>query len=345
MERANRDRWYIRYGDQGDVVLSSRIRLARNLKEYPFPGRLSEEGAKEVCARVTDVLSRYDGAHLTSVNMSDLSPELAVSLAERHMISPEFTDIVPGRALAVSDDESISIMICENDHIRIQTMCAGFSLDEAYRAASAVDDYLDSQLTYAFDERLGYLTRFPTEVGTAMRASVLLHLPALARNWEIARLSSTVEKLGLSLRGPYGEVDAANGDIYRLSNRLTMGLSEKTALENLRSVTLQIATRERAAREVLEKDVAYMDKIYRAYGVLSTARVLTSAEMAELLSAVRLGAVGGYIPVKPETVNELSVLLQPATLNVELGGGSNSAIRDAKRAEHIRAVLAEDAGK
>lgn len=336
-------KWYIENGPQGDVVLSSRIRLARNLKNTPFPDRLSESRAAEICQTIALPLLRLKSPKMTVIRMSDLSPYRAISLAEKHIISPEFTDNIPGHALAVSEDENISIMLCGEDHIRLQSMQAGFSLDEAYAAASRLDDYLEQSLQFAFDERLGYLTQCPIDLGTGMRASVFLHLPALAQNWEISRLSATVEKLGLSLRGSYDEGNVAKGDIYRLSNRITLGISEKNAIENLKSITLQIATQERNAREELEKNDATIDKIYRSYGILSSAHMLGHEEMMELLSSVRLGANKGIIPVRPETVNALNALLQPATMNADYGEQMNANQREILRAEIIRKKLDEDA--
>ena len=334
--------WYTQNGPQGDVILSSHVRLARNLKKYPFPCRLTAEGMAQVCAEVRDATSDFVGAKLSFIRMADLTSHRVVSLAEKHLISPAFAEIAPGKALILSENEEISIMLCEDDHIRIQTAKAGFALDEAYAEACAVDDHLDGRLEYAFDERLGYLTQHPTNLGTAMRVSVMMHLPALAQNYEIARLSATVAKLGLKLRGPYDD-GGAKGDVYRLSNQLTFGISEKSAIDNLRSVALQLATRERAAREELQKNINFLDKIHRAYGILSSARMITADEMNEMLSYLRLGSVFGEIPVRLETINRLYSELQPATINAEHGEDMQSAERDALRAQIISGSLRNDA--
>ena len=339
-----RNKWYAGNGPQGDVVLSSCVRLSRHLKDYPFPCRLTAEQMNEVCELVRGALADFRESKLRCMKMADLSSNRVISLAEKHLISPAFAEAAPGRALMLSEDEDIGIMLCEDDHIRIQAARAGFALDEAFRAAEAVDDHLSERLEIAFDERLGYLTQHPTKLGTAMRASVMLHLPALTRDGEISRLSATVAKLGLKLRGPYDD-GGVKGDVYRLSNQLTLGISEKGAIDNLKAVILQLATRERAAREELQKDLVYMDKLHRAYGILTSARVITSDEMNELFSYLRLGAAFGELPVRPETVNELSAALQPATMNADLGEDMEAGERDAKRAEIIKRRLAEDAAR
>ncbi len=337
------EKWYVAKGDRGDIILSARVRLARNLAAFPFPGRLTAEGTRLVGEAVCEALRSFSQTKLHAIRMGDISSCRAVSLAEKHLISPEFTEGVPTRMLILSEDEDISIMVCEEDHLRIQAMAPGFALDEAYRAADAIERHLDSRTQLAFDERLGYLTQSPSGLGTAMRASFLLHLPALSVGWEISRLSSTLDKLGLSLCGSFGESGSAKGDLYVLSNRLTLGISEKEALDNLKAIALQLATRERTAREELMNDNAYMDKIHRAYGILNSARMISADEMMELLSLVRLGAADGSLPVCTETVNRLLTSLQPATLNADYDESMDAPTREALRAQAIRAAFARDA--
>ena len=336
------NKWYIENGNQGDIVLSSRVRLARNLSDYPFPCRLSADAMEAVNQTVRDALADIDGIQLRYIKMADLTANRVISLAERHLISPAFAEIAPGKALLLSDDEAVSIMLCEEDHVRIQSMYAGFAPDEAHAVADKIDDHLDKKVKYAFDERLGYLTQHPTNLGTAMRASVLLHLPALSQNFEISRLAATVSKLGLKISGAFDEGHSAKGDIYRLSNQVTFGISERGAIENLKSITLQLATRERAAREELQQNVNFMDKIHRAYGIQTSARMVTSEEMNEMLSYIRLGGIFGVLPVRTETVNELSATLQPATMNADIDENMDAPTRDARRAEIIRKKLEED---
>lgn len=335
-------KWYINTGEHGDVVLSTRIRLARNLAPYPFPLKLSIQQKQEVNRLVSEVFGDVPALKLANVDMSNLSDYEAVSLAERHLVSPEFVSVREGRALLLSEDESISIMLNEEDHIRLQVIKGGFALDEAYEQASKIDDIIDNRLQYAFDERIGYLTQCPTNLGTGMRASVMLHLPALAACNQLSSLSSTVSKLGLTIRGSYGEGSSARGDTYQLSNQISLGISEKAALENLKSITLQLATRERTAREELEKNPAFLDKIFRSYGILKTARMLSAEEMMELLSYTRLGSIRGQIPVKTELINELFVTMQPANINTAHKTRFESPKRREIRAETVRKALEEN---
>lgn len=319
-----------------DVVLSTRVRLARNLRQYPFPARLDRDEKKTVCALVKESL---DGEGLTCTDMEALSPVEAVSLAEKHLISAEFASNGTGRSLLLSENEDVSLMLCEEDHIRIQIIESGLSLDEAYRKADRIDTLIENKLSYAFDERIGYLTQCPTDLGTGMRASVLLHLPALSRKGAVRNLTTTVAKLGLTLRGSYGEDGEILGDIYQLSNQVTLGISEKAALQNLNSIALQIVTQEKQARAVLIKDEDFMDKIFRAYGILKSAYKLTSKELTNLISYVRLGAAEGLFDIPVEKLSALTAELQPATMNTQSEAPLTRSQRDIKRAEKVREAL------
>lgn len=333
------NKWYIDTGEHGDVVLSTRIRLARNIEKYPFPSKLNTEYKTKVNNLVIDAIKDVPALKLEDIDMAKHTKTEAVSLAERHLISPEFASSSEGRSLLLSEDESISIMLCEEDHIRLQVMKGGLALDDAYDEASKIDDVLDMRLKYAFDERIGYLTQCPTNLGTGMRASVMLHLPALSKLSQTSRLASTVSKLGLTIRGAYGEGSSANGDIFQLSNQVSLGISEKAALANLKAITLQLATQERSAREELIKNISFLDKIHRAYGILITARLLNTDELMELLSWVRLGSVTDILDIKTETINELMVTMQPATLNIMYKDALTSMERDELRGELVRQAL------
>ena len=319
-----------------DVVLSTRIRLARNLRQYPFPARLDRDEKKAVCSLVKEAL---DSEKLTCIDMEALSPVEAVSLAEKHLISAEFASNGTGRSLILSENEDVSLMLCEEDHIRIQIIEPGLSLEEAYKKADRIDCIIENKLNYAFDERIGYLTQCPTDLGTGMRASVLLHLPALSRKGAVRNLTATVAKLGLTLRGSYGEDGEILGDIYQLSNQVTLGISEKAALQNLNSIALQIVTQEKQARAVLIKDEDFMDKIFRAYGVLKSAYKLTSKELTNLISYVRLGAAEGLFDIPVEKLSALTTELQPATMNTKSEAPLTRSQRDIKRAERVREAL------
>lgn len=333
-------KWYIEKGDQGDVVLSTRIRLARNLDEFPFPARLDTAGRNKVNSIIKSTLFENDGKDFSYIEMKDLTRLQAVSLAERHLISPEFASKKEGSALILSADESVSIMLCEEDHIRLQVMKAGLALEEAYDIADKLDSIIDGKVKYAFDERIGYLTRCPTNLGTAMRASVMLHLPALTRCGQISRLANTVSKLGLTIRGAYGEGSQPKGDIYQISNQITLGITEETAIANLKSIVLQLVAQERAAAAEIIKNPAEEDKIYRALGVLRSARLLSTDEFMELVSLVRLGAARNIIDVDLEKLNSLIVSMQPATVSVSNSDADSPSARDTVRAKAVRETLA-----
>ncbi|MCQ2462739.1 MAG: protein arginine kinase [Clostridia bacterium] len=326
--------WYSQTGAESDVVLSTRIRLARNIREYPFPVRLDRETKKQICETVRDILDG-EGVKLSYIPVSTLTAAQAVSLAERNLVSADFISKSDG-ALLLNGDESMSVMLCEEDHIRLQVIKPGLDLEGAYAEADETDNILEKHLNYAFDERLGYLTQCPTNLGTGMRASVMLHLPALAAAGNMTRLAATVAKLGITLRS--ANADGA-GDIYQLSNQVTLGISETAATENLKSIVLQIASQERQARKSLVKDEKTIDRIYRSFGILKSAYLMTSAEYTKLYSAVRLGICEGLIDADINKLNELYMTTQPATVNAANGGELNAAQRDAVRAKTVRDAL------
>ncbi len=333
------NKWYIEKGDQGDIVMSTRIRLARNIDDYPFPSRLDITGKNKVNSLVKSVLFENDSTDFSFIEMKDLSRIQAVSLAERHLISPEFASKKDGSALVLSADESVSIMLCEEDHIRLQVIKAGLALEEAFDIADKLDNMLSSKLNYAFDERIGYLTQCPTNLGTAMRASVMLHLPALTRCGQMSRLANTVSKLGLTIRGAFGEGTQPRGDIYQISNQITLGITEETAIANLKSIVLQLVAQERAAAAEIIKNPVEEDKMFRALGILKNARLLSTDEFMDLASLVRLGATRGLFDVSIEKLNELTVSMQPATVNASNENAGTPSQRDALRAKIVREAL------
>ena len=337
--------WYEKSGNCGDVVCSTRVRLARNLKQFPFPAKATVPQREAVEQKVRDAL--LSGNSILSkefrfVPLENASEEEAVSLVERHIVSPEFISDRRGKAVLISDDESISIMINEEDHVRIQVLREGFSLKEAAETADRIDTLLSETLDFAYDPEFGYLTQCPTNLGTGMRASVMLHLPALTENGAMPRIASNLSKLGLTIRGTYGEGSKSVGGLYQLSNQITLGLSENEAIENLRSITVQLMEEERKARSQMAQDVAWQDKIDRAAGILKTARVLSSSECMELLSYVRFGiSVGILQGVTTEELNGLMVNVQPGTLMAKAGKPLDQNQRDVLRATKVREVCAK----
>lgn len=332
-------KWYLGTGAQNDVVVSTSVHIARNCAAYHFPSRLSLPDKLKVNDVIRTAVESVPNYTFRYSEMKTLSQAQVVSLAERHLVSPEFASSRDGRALLMTEDESVSIMLNEADHIRLQVMLPGFAPDEAYRTADEIDNLLSEKLDFAFDERLGYLSQDPTALGTGMKVSVVLHLPALVRTSQINSLITMVSRLGLSMRGSYGEGADAKGDMFRLSNTITLGISEHTAVENLKSITLQLAARERAAREEIFKSIATEDAIFRAYGVLKYARQMTTDEFMDLISLVRLGAVRGLISLDCATVEDLMVQMQPATISLSVDRPLDRAERDKLRAERVRQAL------
>ena len=333
-------KWYLGTGAQNDVVISTSIHLARNIKRFPFPASLSMQDKLKVNSVIKNATEDIKDYSFNYYEMKTLSQAEVVSLAERHLVSPEFASSRDGRALLLTEDEAVSVMLNEEDHIRLQVMYAGFALDEAYRTADRIDSQLSEKLQFAFDERLGYLTQDPTALGTGMKASVVLHLPALVTSSQITKLITTVSKLGLSLRGSYGEGAAAKGDLFRLSNTITLGISEKAAIENLKSIALQIAAQERVAREEIFKAPVTEDRIFRAYGVLKYARMIDTNEFMDLISLVRLGAVKGIINMDCAQIEALMIHMQPATISLSVDRPLDRIERDKLRAQLVRQNLA-----
>ncbi|MDD6251873.1 MAG: protein arginine kinase [Oscillospiraceae bacterium] len=322
-----------------NVYISSRVRLARNLKDYPFPLRMDDKQKHEVIERVKAVIPTLS-QKLQFVELSDLSENALVSMVERHLISPEFAGKKEGRALVVSEDESVSIMINEEDHLRIQVIMPGLSLEEAYKVAEKIDTELSQKLEFAFDKELGYLTECPTNLGTGMRASVMMHLAGLAESRSVTRIASNLQKLGFTIRGTYGEGTEAPSCMYQLSNQVTLGLSEKTAIDNIMSVAAKLSESELATREKLMESMEYQDKISRSLGILLTARLISFSEAARLLNNVRMGIAEGIIEdVNLDTVDRLMVDIQPASLMLSEGKSLTPQERDKTRAELIKKAL------
>ncbi len=338
-------KWYEKAGSCSDVVCSTRVRLARNLRQFPFPTRATdkqreavEEKVKEALLSGNSILSR----EFRFIPLESASEEEAVSLVERHIVSPEFISDRRGKAVLISEDESISIMINEEDHLRIQVLKEGLSLKEAAETADRIDTLLSETLDFAYDPEFGYLTQCPTNLGTGMRASVMLHLPALTENGAMPRISSNLSKLGLTLRGTYGEGSKIVGALYQLSNQITLGLSENEAIENLRSITAQLMEEERKARSQMSENIGWRDKIDRAAGILKTARVLSSSEFMELLSYIRIGLSTGVLQgVAIEELIALMVNVQPATLMAKAGKQLDENQRDVLRATMARELCAK----
>ena len=324
------------------VIISSRVRLARNLRDYPFPNRMSDKQREEICDKVKVLMCGKDfcGYRFMAVKMEDMNEFDRVSMVERHLISPEFASGDKGKMLITTENEEISIMVGEEDHLRIQVILPSFDLEKALEIADSLDTALDRELHFAFDKRLGYLTQCPTNLGTGMRASVMMHLPALKESRTVSRIASNLAKLGLVIRGAYGEDTDSQGAMYQISNQVTLGISEKAAVENLKNITEQLVSSELKTRDNMMKSFSYQDKIGRSYGILITARLISHKEAVKLLSNLRLGICEGLIDsVDLETVDSLMLKIQPASLMRFKGTRLSPEERDKVRAELIREEL------
>lgn len=319
-----------------EAVVSTRVRLARNIAEYPFPIRLSADKAREVVEKVDEALKDC-GTKFHRMDLDSVSDTMKAALLERHLISPDFVRGAAGRAVFLSDDNTVSIMVNEEDHIRLQVICDGFEPDEAYAAADRLDTALSKKLNYAFHEKLGYLTQCPTNLGTGMRASVMLHLPALELTGAVNRIGANLSKLGLTIRGLYGESTKPVGAFFQLSNQVTLGISEKAAIANLKNITTQLIAQEMKARDNLLGKIEVEDKIARALGVLKTALVIDHSEAMRLLSLVRLGVASKKLnTLSTDSIDRLITEIQPASIMTKFGEEMTPQERDIKRAEMIR---------
>lgn len=300
---------------------------------------MNKEQMQQVVEKVKDAILNGGSVladRFSFKDMSQLTQEQAVSLVERHLISPEFISDTPNKGLLLLDDGTVSIMINEEDHIRLQVILNGFALNEAYNIANKLDTMLDETLSLAFDDKLGYLTQCPTNLGTGMRASVMLHLPALQESHAMGRIAENLAKLGLTLRGTYGENSEPVCAMYQLSNQVTLGISEQTAIENLKNITLQLVSQEENSRKALLENIRMQDIISRSYGILNYAKLISNDEAMKLLSNVRLGIAGGMIDgIDIATVDKLMIDIQPGTIMSNEGKRLSPNERDAARAKLI----------
>ncbi|KMK74839.1 protein arginine kinase [Alkalihalobacillus pseudalcaliphilus] len=337
--------WMKEDGVESEIVLSSRIRLARNIKQFKFPLLASTEESQAIVKHVDEALKdkRPESVKpLELLLMEDMRVNEKRVLVEKHLISPNLAEQSKFGAVLLSEDESISIMLNEEDHLRIQCLFPGFQLINGLETAGEIDDWIEEHLTYAFDEKRGYLTSCPTNVGTGLRASVMMHLPALAMTQQLNRILPAINQLGLVVRGIYGEGSEALGNLFQVSNQLTLGKSEKDIVEDLRGVVLQLIQQEKAAREYLLENskLQLEDRVYRSYGILAHSRVIESKEATQRLSDVRLGIDLGLIKgISGNILNELMILTQPGFLQQFAGDVLNADQRDERRAALIRERL------
>lgn len=322
-------------------MISSRIRLARNIKGIPFTGRMTVEQKKAVCTKVKEVASAIPGYKFDYIDMENVTAIQAGSMVEEHLISVEFANNREGEGLLLDRKHNVSVMINEEDHLRIQVLGRGEKLATLYETASEIDDALDEKLHFAFSEKLGYLTHCPTNLGTGLRASVMMHLPALHESGLINKIINTVSQVGLTVRGMYGEGSEPAGCVYQVSNQITFGISEKDTIERLEDIVRQIARNEAALREKMLENISIEDRVFRSYGIAREARIMSSQEFMKLMSDIRLGIEGGLLNLDTKVLDELCIKVQPYTLMLYGGEGMEIRQRDIKRAEIVRDKLKE----
>lgn len=328
------------YNDVNDgIIISTRVRLARNLDNTPFPAALTPEKRAEVTKKLNSSIFDSNSTlanDFSAYELDKLSETEKMSLLEEHLISPQMVK-GSGHSALINKNRTMSIMFMEEDHIRLQVIMGGYCIDEAYDLADKVDDVIEESLTYAFDERFGYLTACPTNAGTGLRASVMMHLPGLVMTNNIGRVLQSVSGMGIAVRGMYGEGTNAEGCMYQISNQVTMGLTEKEIIGKLKTVVNKIAELEGQARKTLKENhkTELEDKLCRSYGILKYARSITSAEAKSMLSDVMLGQNMGIISCDGKmTPLELTVKTSPAVIMSEKP--LSPAERDKARAELIR---------
>lgn len=334
-------KWLDSKGTDKDVVISTRIRLARNLKGVKFPQSIDENRSEEIIARVKNSILTDDSINkeYSYHRLKEINPIDRKTLVEEHIISPGLLQNIDNSGYLLRKDQKVTIMINEEDHIRMQILYPGLDLEKAWEQANKLDDVIEKKINYAFDEKLGYLTACPTNIGTGMRASVMLHLPSLVYTNEINRILQAVNQIGLTVRGLYGEGSNAIGNLFQISNQTTLGETEEEIIEKLKSIVIQIINKERKARKAIYNNmkIDIEDKVYRSIGILQNARILTSKEAMDLLSDVKMGIEMDIIEnIEANTINKLMIQSQPANIQKRSDKDLTSRERDIKRAELIR---------
>jgi protein arginine kinase len=340
----NTSEWLRGTGADSDIVISSRIRLARNFSKISFPHWANKEQEQEIVEMAKSAISNApqlkDAAFFMLVDLDSLDKQF---LVERHLMSHEHASRSNGKAICLTDNEVISIMVNEEDHFRIQVMKSGFDLDDVWQIVNKLDDDLSNKASFAFSREFGFLTACPTNTGTGMRSSIMLHLPVLVMTRQINRVLDAIAKLSFTTRGLYGEGTQASGNFFQISNQVSLGHNEEEIMDNLKGVIKQVIDQEKTARQNLISKHSSMleDKIWRSYGTLENAHIITSQETVELLSMLRLGQDLGIVKdLERSLINELFILTQPAHLQKIEKKKLSPQERDVKRADLIREKLA-----
>lgn len=331
--------WYLQNGKDSDVVISSRVRLARNLADFPFKDKAKQEDLEQILKKIKEIVPSI-GYGLKYIELRNIDNITKLTLIENHLISPEFATNKNG-AILINDEENICIMINEEDHIRIQVFSSGQELEELLNLAIEIDEKIDGLVTYATNEKYGYLTSCPTNVGTGLRASVMVHLPALTLTGNIEKVLNVVNNFGMNIRGVYGEGTQSKGNIYQISNNQSLGLIEKEIIKNIKTITEKVIEQERLARKYLTKrQIDLEDRVYRAYGILANAMKLSSEECRKLLSDVKLGTDLGIIKELDDMkVSKLETYTKPGNLQKYLAKELDAYDKDIERSKVVKQIL------
>ena len=336
--------WYLQNGKESDVVISTRVRLSRNIKGIPFINKASKEELKEVYDKVKEITPSL-GYNLKFLSLDDMDMITKQSLVEKHLISPDFAKTkMPYTAVVINDDENICIMVNEEDHIKLQVFTSGLDIDNLLNLAIEIDEKMESLIPYSYHEKYGFLTACPTNVGTGLKISTLVHIPALQKTGNLNKMLNIINNLGMNVRGLYGEGTKAEGDVYQVSNNQTLGITEKEIAKNLNLLAQKIIDQERLARKYLSKNSLKLeDEVYRSYGIFANARRLSEDEALELLSKVKLGTDLGIIKeLNDKKVRELMLFTKPANMQKRLGTKLSVIDQEASRCEVIKQILSED---
>ena len=335
--------WYLDSGKESDVVLSSRVRLARNIREIPFIPKATRQEQLEVLQQLEYVTPSI-GYGLKFLRLNNMDDITRMTLVEKHLISPEFAlNKEEDGAILLNEEENICIMLNEEDHLRIQVFGAGLAIEDIASLAMEIDEKIEKKIHYAYHDQYGFLTSCPTNLGTGMRCSIMVHLPALSATRNIQAILEVVSNFGMNIRGIYGEGSKAQGNIYQISNKQTLGISEKEIIKNIKLITEKIIEQERLARKYLMKNsIELEDKLYRSYGILTNCRKISSEECKEILSDIKLGTDLGMIQeLNDLQVNKLELYTKPANLQKIVGEKLDLKQRDIKRAEMIKQILSQ----
>ena len=335
--------WYLQNGKDSDVVISSRVRLVRNLSGFKFLSKCSKEDQEKILKKIKEVIPSL-GYGLKYIKLNDLDDITKLSLVEKHLVSPEFVmQNNVQKAIIVNDEENICIMINEDDHLKLQVFSSGQELENLMNLIVEIDEKLGEIVDYAYNKHFGYIAKSPINIGTGMKASVIVHLPALSLTGNLSKVMRIVNNLGMSVKGLYGEETQNQGDMYLISNNQTIGVTEKEIIASVKNIADKVIEQERLARKFLGKNqVELEDRVYRAYGIFTYATKLSADECKKLLSDVKLGVDLGVIKELDDCkIKKLELYTKSGNLQKYVGKALDGYEREIRRAEVIKQIVKE----